>query len=209
MICRYFGEPIDDTDNETLKRYCDGMCDVRENCYPVIPSPPLLKTSQVCKYPDKVKRRKMDLSAEDYVSSQAPVLGAQTLSDEEGCDYPNQRTAPTRRPPSAQVGARPSQSVTANSNDSWRTSFREDNDDNRDNGIPTARLERLMTAGELERISSGSHAGGGADGSSRGLKRAGTYSHASSKRAKKTSASSLYTLSSSLNALRIRCHLTI
>jgi hypothetical protein len=28
-ICRYFGEAIDDTDEETLKRYCNAMCDVR------------------------------------------------------------------------------------------------------------------------------------------------------------------------------------
>ncbi|KAG6847544.1 hypothetical protein H0H93_007453, partial [Arthromyces matolae] len=44
-ICRYFGEVIDTKDVEVLKRYCDNMCDV-------------------CKYPEKTRRRVKKLSTE-------------------------------------------------------------------------------------------------------------------------------------------------
>uniref|UniRef100_A0A0W0F6T6 ATP-dependent DNA helicase n=1 Tax=Moniliophthora roreri TaxID=221103 RepID=A0A0W0F6T6_MONRR len=51
-ICRYFGETIDADDPEVVKSYCDMMCDV-------------------CKYPDKTRRRKQVLSDEGYANSQA------------------------------------------------------------------------------------------------------------------------------------------
>ncbi|KAI5122778.1 hypothetical protein M0805_000122 [Coniferiporia weirii] len=47
-ICKYFGETIDENDVDVRKSYCNNMCDV-------------------CKYPDKVKRRKESLSSEDWV----------------------------------------------------------------------------------------------------------------------------------------------
>ncbi|KAJ3867252.1 P-loop containing nucleoside triphosphate hydrolase protein, partial [Lentinula novae-zelandiae] len=43
-ICRFFGEDIDDKDAEIVKQYCKMMCDV-------------------CKYPEKTKRRKETLGA--------------------------------------------------------------------------------------------------------------------------------------------------
>ncbi|KAJ4496386.1 P-loop containing nucleoside triphosphate hydrolase protein [Lentinula edodes] len=43
-ICRFFGEDIDDKDAEIVKQYCKMMCDV-------------------CKYPEKTKRRKESLGA--------------------------------------------------------------------------------------------------------------------------------------------------
>ncbi|KAJ3916939.1 P-loop containing nucleoside triphosphate hydrolase protein, partial [Lentinula edodes] len=43
-ICRFFGEDIDDKDSEIVKQYCKMMCDV-------------------CKYPEKTKRRKETLGA--------------------------------------------------------------------------------------------------------------------------------------------------
>ncbi|KAI0755115.1 P-loop containing nucleoside triphosphate hydrolase protein [Daedaleopsis nitida] len=52
LICRYFGEKIDLHDPEAVKAYCDDMCDV-------------------CKYPDKVKRRQLILSPRDEVDVQS------------------------------------------------------------------------------------------------------------------------------------------
>ncbi|KAH8114509.1 ATP-dependent DNA helicase [Phellopilus nigrolimitatus] len=64
-ICRYFGETISEEDAGMRKSYCDNMCDV-------------------CKYPDKVKRRKNALSSEEWVVSQIEQLqkGATTGEDE-------------------------------------------------------------------------------------------------------------------------------
>ncbi|KAH7913942.1 P-loop containing nucleoside triphosphate hydrolase protein [Hygrophoropsis aurantiaca] len=50
-ICRYFGEA---TDERTAKEYCDDMCDV-------------------CKYPDKTKRRKRNLASEELVAARVSL----------------------------------------------------------------------------------------------------------------------------------------
>ncbi|KAF8895592.1 P-loop containing nucleoside triphosphate hydrolase protein [Infundibulicybe gibba] len=50
LICRYFGESIDSSNPKTVKQYCDAMCDV-------------------CKYPDRTKRRKGKLSSYEDASS--------------------------------------------------------------------------------------------------------------------------------------------
>ncbi|KAI0770381.1 P-loop containing nucleoside triphosphate hydrolase protein [Fomes fomentarius] len=52
LICRYFGEKIDLRDPEVVKTYCNNMCDV-------------------CKYPDKVRYRKLTLSQQDEVDAQS------------------------------------------------------------------------------------------------------------------------------------------
>ncbi|OBZ71199.1 Bloom syndrome protein [Grifola frondosa] len=62
-ICRYFGEDIDTDDPDILKRYCNGMCDV-------------------CKYPDKTKGRKLELSSEELVGSQTAKLQRQVCHDD-------------------------------------------------------------------------------------------------------------------------------
>ncbi|EJC98120.1 ATP-dependent DNA helicase [Fomitiporia mediterranea MF3/22] len=54
-ICRYFGELIDENDEAVRKSYCDRMCDV-------------------CKYPEKVKQRKLALSSEEGVLAQIEKL---------------------------------------------------------------------------------------------------------------------------------------
>jgi len=63
-ICRYFGEQINTDDPDVAKRYCDGMCDV-------------------CKYPEKTRRRKQELSSEELVSSQTWTLHQQACPDED------------------------------------------------------------------------------------------------------------------------------
>ncbi|KAJ7439243.1 ATP-dependent DNA helicase [Mycena latifolia] len=72
-ICRYFGEPIDEADEEVLRKYCNKMCDI-------------------CKYPDKTKRRHAKLSSEEYAGSQVP---AQVTHYHDDDDYPP-RAGPSR-----------------------------------------------------------------------------------------------------------------
>ncbi|KAL5524624.1 hypothetical protein ACEPAF_9764 [Sanghuangporus sanghuang] len=60
-LCRYFGETIDENDESVRKAYCDSMCDV-------------------CKYPEKVKRRKGALSSEEGVLAQIERLQKQAKS---------------------------------------------------------------------------------------------------------------------------------
>ncbi|CCM04917.1 uncharacterized protein FIBRA_07114 [Fibroporia radiculosa] len=104
-ICRYFGEHIDTNSPEVAKGYCDGMCDV-------------------CKSPDKTKRRKSDLSPEALVSSQIAVLQRQAGSnkDDEGSRrkqnsmYPNHGSA-----------SRPAPKTSTSSG--WRKNLRDGDDD--------------------------------------------------------------------------------
>ncbi|KAI9568465.1 P-loop containing nucleoside triphosphate hydrolase protein [Boletus coccyginus] len=49
-MCRYFGEVIDTADDDVMESICDKMCDV-------------------CKYPDKTRQRKTNLSDEDYAAA--------------------------------------------------------------------------------------------------------------------------------------------
>ncbi|KAJ7617494.1 ATP-dependent DNA helicase [Mycena polygramma] len=53
-ICRYFGEPIDMEDKDVVGKYCNKMCDI-------------------CKYPEKTKRRHSNLSSEEYAGTQVPA----------------------------------------------------------------------------------------------------------------------------------------
>lgn len=53
-ICSYFGEIIDSDDPETVRRFCDRMCDV-------------------CKYPEKTKNRISKLTPRDGISVLAPA----------------------------------------------------------------------------------------------------------------------------------------
>ncbi|EIN12531.1 ATP-dependent DNA helicase [Punctularia strigosozonata HHB-11173 SS5] len=77
-LCRYFGEVIDDKDPEVLRRYCNAMCDV-------------------CKYPDKVRDRKSNLSSDEWVSSQAATIqrtNANFDDDDDVDGYPRPRPRP-------------------------------------------------------------------------------------------------------------------
>ncbi|KAF9814966.1 hypothetical protein IEO21_04816 [Rhodonia placenta] len=58
----YFGEQIDTGNPATMESYCDSMCDV-------------------CKYPDKTRRRKLELSSEELVMSQKATLRQQAVRD--------------------------------------------------------------------------------------------------------------------------------
>ncbi|KAJ7078605.1 ATP-dependent DNA helicase [Mycena belliarum] len=72
-ICRYFGEPIDTADENMVRTYCNKMCDI-------------------CKYPDKTKRRHKKLSSEEYAGSQVPAHVAHYYDDDD--DLP--RAGPSR-----------------------------------------------------------------------------------------------------------------
>ncbi|KZT11848.1 ATP-dependent DNA helicase [Laetiporus sulphureus 93-53] len=67
-ICKYFGEKIDSSKPEVVKRYCNDMCDV-------------------CKSPEKTKRRKLELSSQELVSSQTAMLQRQADSTEDEDGY--------------------------------------------------------------------------------------------------------------------------
>ncbi|KAH9947446.1 ATP-dependent DNA helicase [Amylocystis lapponica] len=111
-ICRYFGEKIDTNDADIAKRYCHGMCDV-------------------CKYPEKTRRRKLALSSEEFVSSQAATLHQQVDSDGDDED-----ASPVRRLEGG-AGAGPSRPAFAKAAD-WKTNFRQGDDaDTDDDGAPT------------------------------------------------------------------------
>ncbi|KAF7348226.1 ATP-dependent DNA helicase [Mycena sanguinolenta] len=89
-ICRYFGEPIDMTVQEVVQKYCNRMCDI-------------------CKYPEKTKRRHAKLSSEEYAATQVP---AHVPRDDDE-DYPP-RAGPSR--------------ANSNNNSSdtvWRKNFRD------------------------------------------------------------------------------------
>ncbi|EED77949.1 predicted protein [Postia placenta Mad-698-R] len=58
----YFGEQIDTGNPATMKSYCASMCDV-------------------CKYPDKTRRRKLELFSEELVMSQKATLRQQAVRD--------------------------------------------------------------------------------------------------------------------------------
>jgi hypothetical protein len=79
LICRYFGEDIDESDAATVKLYCNNMCDI-------------------CKYPGKVRKRKEELSSQELACTQAPVVEASDDEDRpHGLSKPNGSSAPVRR----------------------------------------------------------------------------------------------------------------
>ncbi|KAJ7143581.1 P-loop containing nucleoside triphosphate hydrolase protein [Mycena crocata] len=90
-ICRYFGEPIDMADGELVKKYCNKMCDI-------------------CKYPDKTKRRHANLSSEEYASTQVPAYPIRDDDDDE----------PSRAGPS-----RVNSNYANNGNSLWKKNFRD------------------------------------------------------------------------------------
>ncbi|KAF7364828.1 ATP-dependent DNA helicase [Mycena venus] len=92
-ICRYFGEPIDMADEEVVKKYCNKMCDI-------------------CKYPEKTKRRHAKLSSEEFAATQVPVHVPRG-DDEE--DYP----------PHAGPSRANSSTNNNNSDIAWRRNFRD------------------------------------------------------------------------------------
>ncbi|KAJ7133631.1 P-loop containing nucleoside triphosphate hydrolase protein [Mycena epipterygia] len=91
-ICRYFGEPIDLADEEVVRKYCNKMCDI-------------------CKYPDKTKRRYAKLSSEEYAGTQVPAI---VPHDQDDDDYP--RAGPNR------VN---SNNYANDSNTLWKKNFRD------------------------------------------------------------------------------------
>ncbi|PIL22391.1 transporter [Ganoderma sinense ZZ0214-1] len=75
LICRYFGENIDLRDPEVTKKYCNEMCDV-------------------CKYPNKVRNRKLHLSSQEEVDSQPWRVGARVQFDDAGAKADRDSPAP-------------------------------------------------------------------------------------------------------------------
>ncbi|KAI0064084.1 ATP-dependent DNA helicase [Artomyces pyxidatus] len=67
LLCRYFGEVIDAKSAEVAKTYCDKMCDI-------------------CKYPEKTKRRKLNLSPYEILSFRPAQAQKGSAGDDE--DYP-------------------------------------------------------------------------------------------------------------------------
>ncbi|KAG2102219.1 P-loop containing nucleoside triphosphate hydrolase protein [Suillus discolor] len=85
-ICKYFGEKINTSDKEVVKSYCNNMCDV-------------------CKYPDKVLRRKQNLS-EDRVAvlSNSRSFNADVFEDDVASSCPVPQKAPPGQPNPGQAG---------------------------------------------------------------------------------------------------------
>lgn len=70
-ICRYFDEPIDDTNEELVKTYCNRMCDVRVSESKTNPYE-INISFQICKYPEKTKARILKLSSQDEARVNIP-----------------------------------------------------------------------------------------------------------------------------------------
>ncbi|KAI0248645.1 P-loop containing nucleoside triphosphate hydrolase protein, partial [Lactifluus subvellereus] len=66
-VCRYFGETVDARDAEVVRSYCDNMCDV-------------------CKNPEKTRKRKEALSPVAAIGANAGILQIVPLEDDD--DYP-------------------------------------------------------------------------------------------------------------------------
>ncbi|KAI9460272.1 ATP-dependent DNA helicase [Russula earlei] len=73
-ICRYFGETIDTQDTEVAQSYCENMCDV-------------------CKNPDKTRKRKEALSPAEAINSHAGYLQMVSPEDEDVYPVPQVRAA--------------------------------------------------------------------------------------------------------------------
>ncbi|TFY65529.1 hypothetical protein EVJ58_g1919 [Rhodofomes roseus] len=99
-ICRYFGEQVDSNDPDVLRAYCNGMCDV-------------------CKYPEKTRRRKLELSPDDLVSSQTAILHQQARGEDDD-DQPRAR-------PTVNRGVRTNSAGT--SKDGWKSNYRDGDSD--------------------------------------------------------------------------------
>ncbi|KAJ7274146.1 P-loop containing nucleoside triphosphate hydrolase protein [Mycena rebaudengoi] len=99
-ICRYFGEPIDAADEALVRKYCNKMCDI-------------------CKYPDKTKRRHEKLSSEEYAGTQVPQDASR--------DYDEDDSYPAHAGPSrVNSNGNNSNPSNANANPSvWKKNFRD------------------------------------------------------------------------------------
>ncbi|KAH9936113.1 P-loop containing nucleoside triphosphate hydrolase protein, partial [Fomitopsis serialis] len=115
IICRYFGERIASDDPDVLKAYCNGMCDV-------------------CKYPEKTRRRKSELSADELVSSQTALLHQQARGEDDDDDEPHARATVSRN-----VTGPKRMASASNVNDEWRTRYRDGDEDDVDVAPATSR----------------------------------------------------------------------
>ncbi|TFY83198.1 hypothetical protein EWM64_g814 [Hericium alpestre] len=75
-VCRYFGESIDTTNPEVAKSYCDKMCDV-------------------CKYPEKVQKRKQALSSQESAGLFMARIQREMAEDDDD-SYPVPQVQPPR-----------------------------------------------------------------------------------------------------------------
>ena len=94
-ICRYFGEITDTTDDNVMESVCDKMCDVRSL---LVDKVSFYDIIQVCKYPDKTRQQKTNLSDEDYaaaaISKSAWNVGYEEDEESEGQKPQQQQRAP-------------------------------------------------------------------------------------------------------------------
>ncbi|KAH0826214.1 P-loop containing nucleoside triphosphate hydrolase protein [Lanmaoa asiatica] len=81
-MCRYFGEIIDTADDDVMESVCDKMCDV-------------------CKFPEKTRQRKTNLSDDNYaaavISMSAWNAGYEDDEDSEGRNLQQQQPQPQQR----------------------------------------------------------------------------------------------------------------
>ncbi|TBU54615.1 ATP-dependent DNA helicase [Dichomitus squalens] len=100
LICRYFGEKIDLRDPEVTKQYCSQMCDV-------------------CKYPDKARKRKLHLSSPEDVDSQPWLQGSRAQFDDAGARAESPGYVPRRLPSGDSFDLRPGPSRTSTKRSSY------------------------------------------------------------------------------------------
>ncbi|KAF4617418.1 hypothetical protein D9613_006191 [Agrocybe pediades] len=77
LICKYFGEDIDEEDPATVKAYCDNMCDV-------------------CKSPEKVRQRILKLSSKQEAAANVPPRTTTTLVNNAQASNTNPAAPPGR-----------------------------------------------------------------------------------------------------------------
>ncbi|KAJ6612253.1 P-loop containing nucleoside triphosphate hydrolase protein [Mycena sp. CBHHK59/15] len=107
-ICRYFGEPIDLADDEVVQKYCNKMCDI-------------------CKYPEKTKRRHAKLSTEEYAGTQ---VAAYTPRDHDD-DCEPLRAGPSRV--NSNTGNYTKNNNNKSDNTVWKKNLREADHEDRTN----------------------------------------------------------------------------
>jgi hypothetical protein len=106
-----------------VKTYCDSMCDVRSQIHgSSVFLCIFICGSQICKYPDKTKRRKLKLSSDEHVGSQTATL-EENVSDEDDDDVWSRAPIPDVDIPAHATGG-------------WMTSYRQGDANRALNAMP-------------------------------------------------------------------------
>ncbi|KAI0269956.1 ATP-dependent DNA helicase [Gloeopeniophorella convolvens] len=111
LICRYFGEVVDARDADIVKSYCDNMCDV-------------------CKNPEKTKKKKAALSPAESIDPRVGSLHSGHAEDDDG--YP----VPQVKAPRAPLRPAHSSNARADTSAKAKATFKPDPKDDDKSALP-------------------------------------------------------------------------